>query len=299
MHAYIKTPFYRNSKYIPHLLEHCVNSRGNLNSNDFFSYVYQSDADTFSWYTHFSFSDKISIEVFISWLQKDLDAGLIEYEKQILKDELKDVNFAQELFEKIWKRLHWIDFNNNHISRVSTIEIVDYHKKYYKSAEIIICDDSFNIISPTKKFTEAAALNDNTSPSIIKVRGESMRVFIRTYASWKDYYFMLFIQELLKSFQEYTERHKKWVYYFDNRVFLFRTEKYSILSFPEYFECNISIEFFDSFKTYFLTRILSWYWKKWIPINLTLLNQYAKMSEVIDFCNGFKFEEPLSFLWND
>jgi hypothetical protein len=41
------------------------------------------------------------VEQFLDWIEEDIDEKLIRYEQKVLRDEFGEINFTQDLFEKI------------------------------------------------------------------------------------------------------------------------------------------------------------------------------------------------------
>jgi len=99
MYAFIKTPLYKNSKHIPHIVEHCVLSNDKIYS-EYLQDNYDSRGVTFCGYTKFYFSTK-NIKKVISNLNKPISEEKIKIEMKIINDELKNENDTQELFGKI------------------------------------------------------------------------------------------------------------------------------------------------------------------------------------------------------
>ncbi|MEA3304494.1 MAG: hypothetical protein U9Q15_01890 [Patescibacteria group bacterium] len=64
----------------------------------------------------------------------------------MLEDELDDISYAQNLYEKIGRKMYGNSFNNNHVSRVSRSSIQAYFNTVYTKENILVCDDDFHVL---------------------------------------------------------------------------------------------------------------------------------------------------------
>jgi hypothetical protein len=101
MKIYIKTPFYKLSKYIPHLIEHTANNNINLENSDYFDNIHNTTLTTYSAYTLFEIPNYLDIDKFIKKICSEIDGKLISKEKKVLKQELENKYYKLLLFEKI------------------------------------------------------------------------------------------------------------------------------------------------------------------------------------------------------
>ncbi|MEA3304495.1 MAG: hypothetical protein U9Q15_01895 [Patescibacteria group bacterium] len=97
MKLILPTPWYRNSKYVPHLIEHCVLHPKDLSLQDCFLYASDIDASTNGVFTgyHFPYLKEENIEILIDSLLQKISPEVIDYEKFVLEDELDDISYAR------------------------------------------------------------------------------------------------------------------------------------------------------------------------------------------------------------
>jgi len=197
MYLYIKTPLVHQSKYIPHLVEHCAILPRNEYIQDFFAFAYRCEADCYSTYTMMEFPES-QTDTLLQTLQLPLEPWKITQEKKILRQELQDVNFAQELLEKIFYTIYQTHFNLNHTARASFQEVSQYHSQYYTPKNWILCDEQYRICSDSYRFQPPPFPSPQigTEKFCLKVRGYTN--FVRTSPKTpKSHIWNAFLQELI------------------------------------------------------------------------------------------------------
>ncbi len=106
MLIFIRTPLYRLSKFIPHLIEHCINRDTNVNSEIYFDFIHNTDFKSFSNYTILKIPDYIDLNIFIKKIMNKINKSTIRIEKKVLKQELIYISYENKLFEKICKKVY-------------------------------------------------------------------------------------------------------------------------------------------------------------------------------------------------
>jgi predicted Zn-dependent peptidase len=101
-HIFVKTPLYKNSNFVPHLVEHCMlpkvtNPKEYFEISNFFgnNYTYYSDfiLETDKEEVLNNFLDKILMET--------IDEKNIKYERKVIKSEVVEFKFRKQLINKI------------------------------------------------------------------------------------------------------------------------------------------------------------------------------------------------------
>jgi predicted Zn-dependent peptidase len=147
MRLYIKTPFYENNKYIPHLLEHCVLFSPEIKH---FLYTYNEVyAYASTGYTTFEFDNATPLESLVKTIQNAITPANIPLQKKILKSEYENSSSGQKLYEKtLQKIMKNPNIKTNGCQKVSMKEIIQYHKKWYQKEHMIVFDEaSTNILN--------------------------------------------------------------------------------------------------------------------------------------------------------
>ncbi len=299
MLIFIRTPLYRLSKFIPHLIEHCINRDTNVNSEIYFDFIHNTDFKSFSNYTILKIPDYIDLNIFIKKIMNKINKSTIRIEKKVLKQELIYISYENKLFEKICKKVYWNNFNINKVNRINFDEIYSYHKKYYNLNNFIICDDNYNIIKDDYIYQKIDKLEVKNDKFKINVNWYKNFVIISEYKSWKDYYFNFFLEELINSFIDFKYRFNKNIYLNNLEAYFYRTDEINIFILGWWFDIDFSMDFFNKFKNNFINIISYDYWKKWIIINKLLLWINLNNNEIIDYINELDYYDVVKYLWNE
>ena len=125
MKILVKTPFYQNNKYLPHLLEHCL-----LESKDLWMQLQLSDIDaaSYTWYTSFE-QEHILVENILSYLQKPITEESFTLHQKIIKKELRNIWFWQRIYEKTLQKIFSQELLTNSLDNVQFEQVVEYQKK--------------------------------------------------------------------------------------------------------------------------------------------------------------------------
>lgn len=106
MKLYLSTPLSNFSKYLPHLVEHCV-WHSVLDPNHYFDFSYGLDGVVTPEYTCFEYDKWVSYEEAIDMIVAPLDKEAFIYETAVLKQELENSFLWSEnlwsCFEKAFK----------------------------------------------------------------------------------------------------------------------------------------------------------------------------------------------------
>ena len=89
MKILVKTPFYQDNKYLPHLLEHCVLYSQNDEELLFLSDIF---ASTRTGYTSFDWKN-MSLEEILFFLERPVDENIFFLQQKVVKNELNNSSF--------------------------------------------------------------------------------------------------------------------------------------------------------------------------------------------------------------
>lgn len=237
----VYTPFVNNSKFIPHIVEHCIFWK--ISNIDLYFQYYNIDVYVRSFITVFNieWNDDIAL---VKILQRPLDISCIRYEYGVIKQECLVNNYWQLLFEKIWKILVHKDFNNNHIETLNIQGILDYHLSYYQNWNFFILNN--NLLTKTlhllpPKINQTIHVMDNT-------------IYVFNFST-EAIFFCYFLVEMLNEYLCFIMRFRRWQYDFQECAMMFY-EKYVIISVYDIWVIrNIPIWFFDRWCINFMSNI--------------------------------------------
>lgn len=282
MKLFIKISFYKNSKYLAHLLEHTMWSYKN------YFEISEIDFYTFNDYILLDFPNYLDIEKIKNIVFKKPDRSQIEYEKQILKDEFLQTNIKLKIEHKIWKILFWSDFNTIKNSQVSYKEIINYHKKYFNKENILITDDEYNIFEDnifSKYFEKNITFSEDYFS--FKVDNFPCFLFVKKIENYLDYYLFFFLEFFYENLFSYEIRFKEWFYYYDHFAFSSRIYNVNIFCITCEF-LDFDEIFFEKSKERFLEIIEKWYWRKWKVICKMIYWEDINFKEIKNFIKNLK-----------
>lgn len=292
MYIFIKTPLLKNSKHVPHLIEHCILSN-NKSYDEYLSDSYDARWVTFCWYTKFYIPSKQK-DKFFKRLQLPISRETILQEREIIKDELQYTNDTLDLFEKIGKKLYGKSFKNNDVSKTTYTEIKTYYKKRYIPKNMIICDDNYNIISWNTIKTSQSKKNLIQSHTI-KHDTTKYLVFSTKFLSFKDFYTFKFMEIFINSKLNYYFSQKEPKSSFEWELFDI-LEEYLVLAIPQTIKIAITTKELTAFKKYFLQNLEKEDYKLWIILSNLLLGQKPNKSDIKKHINWITIEQISSFL---
>ncbi|GHV22009.1 hypothetical protein FACS1894176_05590 [Bacteroidia bacterium] len=137
MELYIKTPFYQDNKYVPHLLEHCV--LFSSEREELLSYFCDVDAYTAYGHTRFAFDLPLTLPKIVHKITQPVSRESFMFQKNIIVNELKDISDDKKRWEKAYQYL--INNKNirvNNLPRGITIDILhEYQNAWYQEKNMI------------------------------------------------------------------------------------------------------------------------------------------------------------------
>lgn len=259
MKLYIKTPFVKDNKFIPHIVEHCVNYQPDF--AEFLKYHQETEAWTSTGYSWFE-RDDIAIEEFFSELKKPIVPAVFEREMKAISKELKSPPYGKKVYEKILSGIAGRKIRTNKIQEIWLETVQNYHQKYYVAENSILVDRDNRIIrsrGKAKSLTKAHLSLDNCSS--IFVHQLSYRKELQTslrveYKGSEDIVFLDFIGEAIQSYLMYQSSKNAEYFYpsFDRSL----TDQYFILTLADGlppFQLSEFLNFFPLFQANYLTRL--------------------------------------------
>ncbi|EKE29814.1 MAG: hypothetical protein ACD_2C00092G0007 [uncultured bacterium (gcode 4)] len=250
-HIYVYTPFHKNSKFIPHLLEHVLlqwprdDLSWFLKSNDI---IWKSRA----FFTEYIIRcEKEELSEIISKLRISPEKKLISAEYPVIKDELNRKTYHAILYEKIWKKLISEKFNNNNLGKLNFNDLYEYFEKYYINWNIIILEDDIKF-----KELEKGYDSEPKRTEVINLQWFRECVYIWEM-SLEQFFHALYLSEFYNSYLNYHYRTNIKKYSWDTTTFYFYDE-FVCLSVPSELENTINLitaEFKTNWKIYMKNKL--------------------------------------------
>lgn len=253
MKIYVKSPFYKNSDFMAHLVEHCAL---HPNKDDIEQCVLKSRA---SWWlsgehTHFDFDDFIDYKKILALIHKPITQDMIDYEMNIFQEEFGSVGYIIRLYEKLMQSYFGTDRSWRQ-QKYSLEEVQQYRDEHYK--HYIIIDDTKDVIVE-HNITNLQTLNTIVLPdltvSLVYLEGEKNNILSSPLHNFTDLIIFYFIYDVIKS----RDRHKKRYIlesYYSHRPSDMYTSTHCIIRISPHTALDISPERFELQKDYFLKEL--------------------------------------------
>lgn len=299
MKILIKTPFYQNNKYLPHLLEHCL-----LESKDLWMQLQLSDIDaaSYTWYTSFE-REHISVENILSYLQKPITEETCTLHQKIIKKELRNIWFWQRIYEKTLQKIFSQELLTNSLDNVQFEQVVEYQKKHYQIHNMLLVNENDEIDQQRGKGQTLQPLSPKLSEYQIpeyywlRYQWEQSYVLVTKEKSPVSILILDFFWDLCEALW-YREETQKWKYFswgfdysFTDQGFLVSREE----NFPR-FSLKKRKSFFEIFKVYYCESITLWAKRSYIPHIALFFGVFISQKEHKKLISSLDFSLILNLL---
>lgn len=288
MQLYLKTPLVDNSKYVPHLTEHC-SWHAALEISDFFEFSYGLDGISTPEYTKFEYDQRIDYKQAIAKITTPIKKSDFIYETKILQKELADTSYDQRIYESVIKQFIESKISLNLTKNSTREEVEQYHKSRYTPNNIIAIDNNFNILykgfSPNKK-SDTQKIEKNISHFCFE--DDEYQILLYKNYNTETYWELYFIFRICCFFCVYLMRWHKWEYFYLEPYFQ-RFWEYCWALIPNIDYKVMSSDFFENWKKYIITMFSQWYFKEnfflneyfyWISMKRKdVISQYQKYNQ--------------------
>ena len=268
MKILVKTPFYQDNKYLPHLLEHCI-----LESEDLSAQLQLSDIDaaSYTWYTTFE-REYLPLEHIIQYFQIPITQHNFLLHQKIIKKEVRNTSFWQKIYEKTLQKVFSKDLVTNSLDDIKFEQLLEYQKEYYQANNMILIDENGIINQQWGKgknlqtFTPKLSGYHIPEYYLLRYQGEKSHILVSKDNSPSSILILDFFCDLCEAFW-YREETQKWEYFSWGFDYSF-TDRWLLVSreddFPRY-NLKKRKSFFEIFKAYYCERIIDWGKRTYIP----------------------------------
>lgn len=296
MKIYIITPFYNNSNIYAHLLEHTLQSRYPMSINEYFDFFEKIDWSETNWITVFENIQSEELNRFFEYYKTPPSPENIDYELNILQDELKNPEYPLQLEEEIWKIFYWETFNLNSIWNPSYQEIFRYHQNYCQNPTYIICDNNEEIYETNINYSNSNEFPDiNFYTKTIKFLQNKEHLIYWKNNSCFNLYFMEFLIEFASNYNDFAQRYQNFAINFPEVLGHYFPD-YTVVSIPNDACLSFSPKDFENFKEYFLEDYLNKDLKILKNESILRLGKFLTDTQIKDFINNLKYEFIKSIL---
>lgn len=204
----------------------------------------------------------------------------IRYEQSILTREYEDARYYERLTRDITRRIASIS-SDIPPKGVSQRDLQTYHARYYHRDNHIVVNDDY-ILLTLDHIPAPAYVGTDTSTRIERVisiesfEGTSYVCLVDVYDSWRDYYRLYFLHTLFESHQEWRSRYYDGEYFDESLVLSYSLYPQTILVLSRERDYSISMDFFESCRSYFIDSLMHGEARKGRIIH------FARFGELID-----------------
>ena len=291
MRIYIRTPLVNKSKMIPHMVEHCA---GNIvwDMSDFFDFQRGISWEISSDTTCFEFDRWVKYDDMLKYLFQPIEKKSVTYERKILREELWDPEFVQEVYEKALRKFVDPDYNINHYKSITWEEVKDYHEKYYKRENLIVVNEEkdYKVIFEWFKPKENKYKKLEKRKEKFRFKGNKYITYILTHYNGEHYRKMFFSYRILEYYLYLVNRLKGQKYFHQENYFF--EDSYACIMLVENLDYSkLDKEFFEGWRKYIINMFKVWYFQERLLLNKYFYWIPKTRKEVIQICKNFTREE--------
>ncbi len=289
MRLYFKTPYYKNSDFMAHLVEHCIVSpeKNNLSQIVLSAWL---DGSLHGEHTCITYDNGVLEQDVFSLINKTITEDIVMYENKIFDEEFGDVSYITRVFEKYNKKYYSPDWTGR--QQIYTIsEIQEYHKKHIIQWEYVIIDE--NTWDHKKHNIENVVnVTYNTLPHItydvIYLEGKKNYILCSELKNYTDIVYYYFLYDMIKTRDCYRKRHILESYYHYGPSDLYTTQE-CIIRIDVNTDIDVDELFFIEQKKYFIQKIKNKNYAVLEVLSLLYLHQEYNEQEVYKCINDINF----------
>lgn len=165
MKIYFKAPYYKDSNFMGHLVEHCILHPDKTIITQCILKPWTSGALSGE-HMYITFDNYVDQKDIFEMLNKPITQKMIDYEYKIFEEEFGNMSYIIRLLEKLSK-VHYGDHRSQKPTLYSLEEVQVYHKKYIQDGEYVIVDgDVPKILSHNVPVDSLSPISEIIFPNI-------------------------------------------------------------------------------------------------------------------------------------
>ena len=295
MKLYIKTPFYDNNKYLPHLLEHCVCF--SFERDALFTYFADVEWGTTYGYTDFEFYTPLSLSNIIHKITQPVSKETFFFQKKIIADELREASYSQKLREKFNQILEGnVHIRANNVPKGITLALLtEYQKKWYQEKHMLAVWEDNQIDFGFWKWKKLKSLKGKWDIKRMGIqhmtyKGDKYSLLFCRYHNASDILFLDFFEWFVTDFLFWKQTQEKK--YFRDDIDITLTDSYFFLSAYEVaFPKVIDEDFFVFYKNRYLEKLSHKQLRGFIPPIALYTEEYATVEEHQNFVKTITYQD--------
>lgn len=296
MRLYYKTPRYKNSNFMAHLVEHLLLHPVDVSDIDKYTLLSNIDGYTASDYIYFVYDEFCVNRDFINdIIRRPIDQDVINYEYVIFEEEFWERWYVKRLIDKIYQMIYWPDRSSKPI-KYTVDEIKNYINNNVINSKYIYYDNhNYKIIDTNIKYSNQK-LPKTYGDALYKMmllEWSKNHIFYKKVETVYDLVLFDFLNDLISSYDLYQKRYIMWSYYHSPTTFLINNDYVWVRAWVNAI-CDISEIYFDSYKKYAINGANNGTYEINNVYSILNLWQYAPREEITKYISKL----PYSYIKN-
>lgn len=258
MRLYYKTPWYKNSSFMAHMVEHILLHPNNVDDLD--TYMYRSNIDWYSSSEHIYFvydeflmdENRLKNTLNMSTVTQEM----IDYEYSIFEEEFGSRSYILRFIDKFYQNKYGADWSSKPV-KYTVDEIKDYINKYIINGQHAFFDRNNDKLCSTNikyDLVNCAESYPKFTYEMILLQWSKNHTFYKKIESVYDFILQSFVSKLFTEYDLYQKRYILWSYY-HSPCTSFNNSEYIVLRNSTDNISDVSNDFFESFKKYYIDLV--------------------------------------------
>lgn len=292
MKIFLYTPIFENSTFIPELFYEILPCE--IDEQNFFyaSKWINKSFSIWNWFITYNNIKSRNINFFLKNLEFAPSKSKIIDWIDFLKQEKSTIWETERIIERLGKKIFSRNFRINSAGRKSFEKVYNYHKLFFQNPSYILTDESNNI-----KYIHNISYSDynwnskvNPQKLYVTYKGHKNKIIYTRTQTPFDVCFILFLDKLMRNFSIYKNRFKEWYYYFEDDDIFFADYPNHIATWIYHNQnLNITKNFFENFKMYFLNYLTD-FWSYIKIISILKTSFYPSDIAMKKFINNIDYD---------
>ncbi len=300
MKLYYKVPFYDNSDFMGHLIEHCIihPDKNNINQCGLAPRI----GGSLSWEkTRIEFDHLEDKQIIFDMIHRPITQEIVDYEYRIFNEEFWSIGYISRLLEKC-NKLFLGDDRSKKPRPFTLEEIQTYHQHHIVNGNYILMDEDTNqIVEHNFDEDTLIPLDRYTKPALeyhlVYLEGQKNLIIAHRWSDVNALVYFFCIYDIIKSWDSYTKRYQLDSYYTYSPSDYYTTGLCWIRISPH---CSLDItqEYFEFQKNYFLRELRTNGYPSIIISSMLFNNQLYELEKSLDLINSISYDEFIDIIQN-
>ncbi|HMY80806.1 MAG TPA: hypothetical protein PLW93_01010 [Candidatus Absconditabacterales bacterium] len=300
MKLYYKVPFYDNSDFMGHLIEHVIlypdqNNVKQCGITPRVSGSLQGER------TRIDFDHLEDKKVIFDLLHKPISQKVVDYEYKIFNEEFAGISYVSRVLEKC-NKMFLGEERSKKPRPFSLDEIQAYHDKHIIQGNYVLIDNDTNkVIEHNFNESKLQKLDLYSIPELeyhlVYLEGQKNYIVIHKGSQVNALVFLYFLYDVIKAWDFYSKRYTLESYYTHGPSDYYSTGVCGMRISPH---CNLDIteDFFNFQKNYFLRELIVNKYPSIIAFSMLFNNQKYELNKALELIESMQFSDYITIIGN-